>query len=381
MITFAPDPNYPTPESLMARAEELWRELPANPMAGWLKPTPLTKQPLAQWEQKPAVLVVLGVGGSYLGTKAVYEALQPTSGMELLFSGTNFSTREALATVQKLGSREFAVNVVSKSGSTRETWLALEFWQRKLTEKYGEDEAKRRILVTTERRGKLFDLATASGWEVFEHPENVGGRYSVLTTVGLVPLTLAGADTADLLAGAQKDQHATALRYAAWRAALAAGYQMEALASFEPCLRSLGEWWKQLFGESEGKNGQGLFPVTLNYSADLHSLGQYMQEGRRNILETLLEVKPAHTDLADNTLAKMARAQTAVMEATLEAHRAGGLPVAELTLDAFDASAIGELLMLMMQACAISAELQGLNPFDQPGVEAYKQAMAKRLDA
>ncbi|MCL2094595.1 glucose-6-phosphate isomerase [Candidatus Saccharibacteria bacterium] len=375
MIKFTPGTEIR--EDLRERAEQIWQELPDRDMTGWLYPTPLTTPP----QLNAQVLIVIGVGGSYLGARAIYEALKPDHGMVVLFSGTSFSTRELADTVQALGDRDFAINVISKSGTTRETALALDFWLDRLTNKYGEAEANKRVIATTGSTGTLRDLATAKNWQIYDLPENIGGRYSVLSPVGLVPLQLAGIDTAALLEGAAQDNHQLALDYAAWRTGLADTHTIEALAGFEPRLLGLIAWWQQLFGESEGKDHKGLFPVGLNYSADLHSMGQYMQDGRRTVIETLLEVEELYTDLSDRSLAEIERAQEAVMEAVVEAHSAGGVPVSRLRLERLDAFHLGELIMFFMQACATSATLQGVNPFDQPGVEAYKKSMSRRLEA
>ncbi len=372
MISFTADPRHPAPAELTARAAELWRNLPGQPMTGWLEPASLPELP-----ELPAaeVVVVIGIGGSFLGAKAIYQALQPTNGRELIFSGTSFSERDYQAAVRQLRGRDFLLNVISKSGGTRETALGLDFWRRELADRYGPEAANRRILATTGTSGVLRDEATKQGWPIYDLPEDIGGRYSVFSPVGLLPLALAGVDTAALLRGAARDNHTLAQQFAAYRAHLAQHNSIEVLADFEPSLATLGGWWQQLFGESEGKDGRGLFPAHLTYSTDLHSMGQYLQQGRRNIIETLLVVG----EPKDDQLAELSRAQAAVIGAVETAHRAGGVPVAKIELDTLDAAGLGELMMFFLESCALSALLQGLNPFDQPGVEAYKAEMQKML--
>ncbi|MDR3207347.1 MAG: glucose-6-phosphate isomerase [Oscillospiraceae bacterium] len=350
-------------------------------------------------------LVVIGIGGSYLGARAVVEALaspqynlKKKSTPDIYFVGNNLSAAHLHEVIELIGNRDFSVNVISKSGTTTEPAVAFRLFKALLVEKYGKGGARARIYATTDKaKGALRDMAEREGYETFVIPDGIGGRYSVLTPVGLLPIAVAGIDTDALLDGALSAMNALdasgletnpAWQYAAARNLLyRQGKTIEILAFYEPGLRFLGEWWKQLFGESEGKQGKGVFPASVELTADLHSMGQYIQEGRRDLFETVLSVDapdaaveaPFDPDNADglNFLAGLSLfdINRRAMEATRLAHVDGGVPNLVLALPRLDAWNLGELLYFFMLACALSGLALGVNPFDQPGVEAYKVNM------
>jgi glucose-6-phosphate isomerase len=350
------------------------------------------------------VLLCIGIGGSYLGAQAVIEALSPyfgrANGPEVLFAGHHLSPAYHRELLAHLYGKRVYVNVISKSGTTLEPALAFRFARRFLAE-HGGDPARQIVATTDARRGVLHDLAKREGYRTFVVPDDVGGRFSVLTPVGLLPIAAAGFDVRALFAGAADAARAAtdagpdhpALAYAADRFVLhEAGYTTEVLAVFEPKLKAFGAWWQQLFGESEGKEGQGLFPAVVQYTTDLHSLGQYVQQGRRNLVETFLLVddgEPGPTVAEDagdpdrlnyltgKTLAEVNRH---AYEGTAEAHTEGGVPNWTITLEKLDERALGEAIYTFEHAVAVSGYLLGVNPFDQPGVEAYKQKMFALLE-
>ena len=351
------------------------------------------------------ILVVLGIGGSYLGARAViefvksplYNALKKDT-PDIYFSGNNISTTALCELLSICEGKDICINVISKSGTTTETAVAFRVFRDLLYKKYGEDGAKSRIFVTTDRaRGTLKHFADESGFETFVIPDDVGGRYSVLTAVGLLPVACAGIDIDELMAGAAEAREAClapdiiknpALRYAVLRNALyRKGKAVEILVGYEPYALLFNEWWKQLFGESEGKDNKGLLPDSVIFSTDLHSLGQYIQEGRRTLFETVLSIgncgssftiphDEANIDglnfLAGKTLDYV---NGKAMLGTLLAHCDGGVP--NIVIEAPDRTAhtLGSLIYFFEMACAISGYLLGVNPFDQPGVEAYKKNM------
>ena len=352
------------------------------------------------------VLVVLGIGGSFLGARAIQDALTPyfgvhRNGIQVIYVGHNMSGAYIQQLLASLESKEIYVNVISKSGTTMETALAFRVLRQYMEKRYGED-AQNRIIVTTDaEKGVLKKIAENKGYRQFMIPANIGGRYSVLTPVGLLPVAVAGINIEQLLEGAKKaatllkeeniDRN-EAYRYAVIRYELyKKGYQIELLASFEPCLQYLHEWWKQLFGESEGKDKKGLFPTAVSYSTDLHAIGQFVQDGSAILFETLLHFKEIAVDyfvpfdsrnedqlnyLANrsfNDINAISKQGTAI------AHAAGGVPVIQLELERLDAYHLGYLLYFFMKACAMSAYLLQVNPFDQPGVEAYKNKMMELL--
>ena len=350
-------------------------------------------------------LVVIGIGGSYLGARGVIECLcspnynlKKKSTPNIYFIGNGLSA-DALAEVMELvDGVDFSVNVISKSGTTTEPAVAFRFFRELLEKKYGPEEASRRIYATTDaHKGALKSLAVEKGYEEFVVPDNVGGRYSVLTAVGLLPIAVAGIDVDALLRGAQDMMHTCALadmnENPAWQYAGAryeiyrTGKKIELLAAYEPCFRFMSEWWKQLYGESEGKENKGLFPASVEFTADLHSMGQYIQQGERHLFETVVRFGPSRhecpvpydeTDgdglnfLAGKSMDFIARQ---AMDGTLLAHVEGGVPNIVLRTDALDAASLGGLIYFFEYACGLSGYLLDVNPFDQPGVEAYKKNM------
>lgn len=350
-------------------------------------------------------LVVIGIGGSYLGARGVIECLRsPNYNLKkkgtpnIYFVGNGLSSDYMSEIVELLDGVDFSVNVISKSGTTTEPAVAFRFFREMLEKKYGADGAAKRIYATTDRhRGALKALADAKGYETFVVPDEVGGRYSVLTAVGLLPIAVAGIDIEALMAGAREMmdictaaemdanpawQYAGA-RYEMYRT----GKKIEILAAYEPCFRFMAEWWKQLYGESEGKEGKGLFPASVEFTADLHSMGQYIQQGERHLFETVVRFgasrheNPVPYDETDgdglNFLAgkSMDFIREQAMDGTLLAHVEGGVPNVTLYTDGLDEKAMGQLIYFFEYACGLSGYLLDVNPFDQPGVEAYKKNM------
>ena len=350
------------------------------------------------------VLLVIGIGGSYLGAKALIEALQPPykrSTPEVLFIGHHMSGREMEGLKTSLQDKAFAINVISKSGTTTEPAIAFRVFKALLETQVGKDLAAQRIVATTDaKRGALLALAQKEGYETYVIPDDIGGRYSVFTAVGLLPVACAGIEIVQLMAGALEAEKAlkTPLdsqfyMYPALRNALyAAGKKIELFVHYEPALSYVAEWWKQLFGESEGKDGKGLFPASVGFTTDLHSLGQYVQEGERHLFETVLTIEEtgstlkleAQSDNADglNYLAgqHIDAVNTKAMQATMLAHADGGVPSLRIQLKQLDAFHLGWLLYYLMWSCALSGMVLGVNPFDQPGVEAYKNNMFALLE-
>jgi glucose-6-phosphate isomerase len=340
------------------------------------------------------ILVVIGIGGSYLGARAVAELLQVDHSLELIFAGKSLSPREMTEILKRLEGKNWSINVISKSGTTTEPAIALRILRQKLVEQYGAEEANKRIYATTDReKGTLHDLAVTEGWSRFVVPDNIGGRYSVLTAVGLLPIAAAGVDIEAMLEGAlaAKDDQAElrddALRYAALRNVLyEKGYNVEVLSTFEPAFESMQNWWKQLFGESEGKNQKGILPDSMVFTTDLHSLGQFMQDGTRRLIETFVEIEKSQIDLniPDDTVEDgvgylagrtLSEVNQKALEATVKAHIDGGVPVFKLVMPEINAFEIGYFIYFAELACGISAYTLGVNPFNQPGVEEYKRNM------
>lgn len=346
------------------------------------------------------VLVCIGIGGSYLGHRAVIEALGGEKGRtKIVYAGNSLSPRMLSEAVAAVEGKDFSVNVISKSGTTTEPAVAFRVFKQLLIEKYGEAEAAKRIYATTDaNKGALHDEAVAKGYQTFVVPDNIGGRYSVLTAVGLLAIATAGIDIDKLMDGALEERTAlisdggAAAEYAAMRnILLAKGYDIEILANFEPQFSQFNEWWKQLFGESEGKDGKGIYPASVIDSTDLHSMGQYIQEGRRALFETFVEVAGGYAgvtvpEFGENLdglqylegkeldyINKTANA------ATREAHMAGGVPVLEIVMPEIDERSLGALIYFFEMACALSGFCLGVNPFNQPGVEAYKTRMFELL--
>lgn len=383
-------------------------------MSGWLD-LPETydqaefakiKQAADQIKADSKCLVCIGIGGSYLGHRALIEALgRNDSSTKVLYAGNSLSPRSLEKLFTEIGEQDFSINVISKSGTTLEPAIAFRFFKERLLKKYGHEGAAKRIYATTDaNKGALHGEAVQEGYARFVVPDGVGGRYSVLTPVGLLPLAVAGINIDELLSGAQVEQSSyvhesnlgniTAVQYAAMRAELLRQkYTLEVLATFEPDLQYLEEWWKQLFGESEGKNHQGIFPASVVYTTDLHSLGQYLQDGRRDIFETFLEIEQASTiDYAIPTLPgadvdglkyledkMLSNINQTACEATIAAHRSGGIPVSEVIMPDLSERSLGALIYFFEYACALSAKLSGVNPFDQPGVEMYKNNLFRLL--
>ncbi|MEG1657861.1 MAG: glucose-6-phosphate isomerase [Oscillibacter sp.] len=358
----------------------------------------------AKIQQDSKALVVIGIGGSYLGARGVIECLcSPNYNLkkkntpDIYFVGNGLSADSLQEILELVADRDFSVNIISKSGTTTEPAVAFRFFRELLEKKYGHEAAGRRIYATTDRaRGALKTLADAEGWESFVVPDDVGGRFSVLTAVGLLPIAACGVDIAELLRGAADMMDCCALggydcpawRYAAIRYELyRSGRSVEILACFDPAFRFMAEWWKQLFGESEGKEGKGLFPASVEFTADLHSMGQYIQDGKRLMFETVVRLGPSAQRLAvptdehcDDGLGFLAgtdldTVRDRAMEGTLLAHTEGGVP--NLIVDAGEksAEALGRLIYFFEYACGLSGYLLDVNPFDQPGVEAYKKNM------
>lgn len=353
------------------------------------------------------VLVVIGIGGSYLGARAAVDLIRSPSynlkkkdTPDVFFAGNGFSARALNELVELIGDRDFSINVVSKSGGTMEPALAFRVFKSLLSMKYGA-AAKKRIYATTDaNKGILHDMAVAEGWERFSVPDDVGGRFSVLSAVGILPMAVAGIDVQKVLESATKELKALDLRspenpawqYAGVRQSLYRhGKTTELLSCFEPSFRYMGEWWKQLFGESEGKNRVGIFPAFLEYSADLHSMGQYVQEGPRNLMETTVlfeKPEPGFTipfELGDrdglNYLAgrDFDGISRTVAKAVTAAHIKGDVPCITLTAPSMDEEGFAALVCFFEMSCALSAYISGVNPFDQPGVEEYKRNMINLL--
>jgi glucose-6-phosphate isomerase len=354
------------------------------------------------------VLIVIGIGGSYLGARAAIEMLQhsfynalPKEKREtpqVLFAGNNISSSYMKDLMDLLDGKDWSINVISKSGTTTEPALAFRIFRKMLEEKYGVEEARKRIYATTDKaRGALKTLATEEGYESFIIPDDVGGRYSVLTAVGLLPIAVSGASIEDMMSGAAQAredfskselQENAAYQYAAVRNVLYnKGKTIEMLINYEPGLQYFAEWWKQLFGESEGKDQKGIFPSSANFSTDLHSLGQYVQEGRRDLFETVIKVEESRHELtieeAENDLDGLNYlagetvdfVNNKAFEGTMLAHTDGGVPNLIVSIPKMDAFTFGYLVYFFEKACAMSGYLLGVNPFDQPGVEAYKVNM------
>ena len=351
------------------------------------------------------ILIVIGIGGSYLGARAVVEFIKSQNYNALrkgtpaiYFSGNSISSTALSELVEICDGKDFSVNVISKSGTTTEPAIAFRIFREMLIKKYGEKGAAERIYVTTDKsKGTLKSLADSEGYETFVVPDDVGGRYSVLTAVGLLPIAAAGIDIDALMQGAAKAREELmsdsieendCYKYVAIRNALYnKGKATEMFVSYEPCFTMMNEWIKQLFGESEGKEGKGLFPTSAIFSTDLHSLGQYIQQGERIMFETVVNFgKPQREIIIKaedgnidglNFLAgkSMAFVNKKAFEGTVLAHNDGGVPNIILDVDAMDEANLGYLIYFLEKACAVSGYVLGINPFDQPGVESYKKNM------
>lgn len=358
-------------------------------------------------KNKADVLVVVGIGGSYLGAKAIQDALTPYfgqnhNGIEVVYAGHNMSGAYISQLLSYLKDKEVYINVISKSGSTMEPALSFRILRSFIEEQYGAESINRIIVTTDSEKGILKNMADEHGYRRFVIPSNIGGRFSVLTPVGLIPISVAGIDILSLMNGAKnaaidlKESNLDknyAYQYAVIRNILYRnGYNAELLASFEPSLQNFHEWWKQLFGESEGKEKKGLFPSTVIFSTDLHSLGQFIQDGSQILFETILHFNETENDfevpllkhdddqlnsLAGRTLNEI---NSIAKTGTALAHSEGGVPVIKIVMQKLDEYHIGYLIYFFMKACAMSALLLGVNPFDQPGVEAYKKKIQELLN-
>ena len=359
------------------------------------------------WKAKGVNLViVIGIGGSYLGAKCALEALSHSfarqlsgarDGMEIVFAGQNLSEEYICELMDLARERNIAAVVISKSGTTTEPAVAFRQIRNYIEEKYGKAEAAERIVAVTDaKKGALKSLSTQEGYKTFVIEDNVGGRFSVLTPVGILPIVLAGFDMRKMLAGAAEMEKATSVRsaenpavqYAAMRNLLYDnGKKIEILVSYNPKLQYLGEWWKQLFGESEGKDGKGIFPASVNFTTDLHSMGQYIQDGERILMETVVSVEnsnrsmtivndPQNLDGLNFLSEKHVEHCNAMAElGTKLAHMDGGVPQLSVSIERIDEYNLGSLFYFFEKSCGISAYVLGVNPFNQPGVEAYKKNM------
>ena len=349
------------------------------------------------------VLVVIGIGGSYLGAKAAIDFLTGpfynyTSKTQIIFAGNSISPNYLNGLLEAIDGKDISVNVISKSGTTTEPAIAFRIFKKYMEDKYGKEEARGRIYATTDKaRGALKGLADSEGYETFVVPDDVGGRYSVLTAVGLLPIAVCGADIDKIMSGAADAMELYAndnveendcYKYAAIRNILyRKGKTVEMLVNYEPELQYFIEWWKQLFGESEGKDNKGIFPSGASFSTDLHSMGQYIQEGLRNLFETVLYVENSKTDITIgedpenidglNFLSgkTVDFVNKKAFEGTLLAHTDGGVPNLVLKIKALDEYTLGQLIYFFEKACGVSGYMLGVNPFNQPGVESYKKNM------
>lgn len=355
------------------------------------------------------VFLCIGIGGSYLGARAVIESLTHTfynykegNTPQILYAGNNLSPNYINDLIDIIGEKDISINVISKSGTTTEPAIAFRIFREFLENKYGIEEARKRIYVTTDKeKGALKKLATEEGYECFVIPDNIGGRYSVLTAVGLLPIAVAGINIDKLMLGAKIAQekyiddnlkYNECYKYAVVRNMLYEKMKnIEILVNYEPKMHYFIEWWKQLFGESEGKEQRGIFPAGVDFTTDLHSMGQYIQEGRRNLFETVLRIEETQSDItikadednldgmnfvAGKTLDFVNKK---AMEGTVEAHISGGVPNIILSMAKLDEETMGELIYFFELACAMSGKILRVNPFNQPGVEEYKKNMFRLL--
>lgn len=384
-----------------------------NDFIGWLTlPTDYDKEEFARIKaaaqkikKNTDIFIVIGIGGSYLGARAAIEFLKSPNynamkkdTPDIYYTGNSISSTALSELLELCEGKDVSINMISKSGTTTEPAIAFRVFRELLEKKYGKDGAKERIFCTTDKaRGTLKQLSDKEGFETFVVPDNVGGRYSVLTAVGLLPIAVAGCDIDALMAGARKAQQELAnpdiaqndcYKYAAIRNILyRKGKSTEILVSYEPAFTMMSEWYKQLFGESEGKNNKGLFPASVVFSTDLHSMGQYIQEGRRNLFETvvlfdkpkrelLLGTDPENVDGLNFLSGKsMDFVNRKAFEGTVLAHNDGGVPNVVLSVEQMNEQELGYLIYFFEKTCAISGYILGVNPFDQPGVESYKKNM------
>ena len=392
-----------------------------NDFVGWLElPTKYDKEEFKRIkeaakriQEDSEVLVVIGIGGSYLGARAVIESLTNTfdnllpeesrKHPQILYVGNNLSPNYINDLIEVLGTKDFSINVISKSGTTTEPAIAFRIFREILENRYGIDEARSRIYVTTDKkRGALKTLANSEGYETFVIPDNVGGRFSVLTAVGLLPIAVSGIDIDRLMEGARTAQvkyedsnlkYNACYQYAVVRNIFYKLYKnTEILVNYEPKMHYFIEWWKQLYGESEGKDQLGIFPAGVDFTTDLHSMGQYIQDGRRCLFETVIRIEKSESDIQIkedednldglNYLAGkgLDYVNKKAMEGTIDAHVSGDAPNIVIELPKLTPETIGHLIYFFEKACAMSGMILGVNPFNQPGVEEYKKNMFKLLE-
>ncbi|MBQ4424340.1 MAG: glucose-6-phosphate isomerase [Lachnospiraceae bacterium] len=397
-------------EARAARAVLMGRQGEGNDFLGWLDlPVDYDKEEYGRIKAAAAriredsdILVVVGIGGSYLGARAAVEFLGNPLGAavgakpQIFFAGNQISAAYLCALEKALEGKRFSINVISKSGTTTEPAIAFRLLKKILEERVGREEAAKRIYATTDKaRGALKSLADKEGYECFVVPDDVGGRFSVLTAVGLLPIAVAGIDLDELMAGAQamrtlcyENEESDALRYAAVRGALyRKGKTIEVLANYEPILHYIAEWWKQLYGESEGKGGKGIFPAAVDLTTDLHSMGQFIQDGNRILQETVIAIEKNPADVRIEAEAEdldglnylagreLDFVNKSAMQGTMLAHVDGGVPVSLITLPEVSAYSLGELFYFFEYAVGVSGYALKVNPFNQPGVESYKKNM------
>ena len=387
-----------------------------NDFLGWIDlPVDYDKEEFSRIEKAAEkikkdsdVLIVIGIGGSYLGARAAIEFLrhgfynslpkEKRGTPEIYYVGNSISSTYLQGVIDVIGDRDFSVNVISKSGTTTEPAIAFRIFKKMLEDKYGQEEAAKRIYATTDKaRGALKDLATKEGYESFVVPDDVGGRFSVLTAVGLLPIAVSGADIKALMDGAasgrelalnEKFEDNEAMKYAAIRnILLRKGKSVEVLANYEPALHYIGEWWKQLYGESEGKDQKGIFPAAVDFTTDLHSMGQFIQDGARIMFETVMNVEEAREAITIEKEAEdldglnylagktMDFVNKSAMNGTILAHTDGSVPNLMIKIPKMDEFHLGQLFYFFEFACGVSGYILGVNPFNQPGVESYKRNM------
>lgn len=387
-----------------------------NDFLGWIDlPVDYDKEEFSRIEKAAEkikkdsdVLIVIGIGGSYLGARAAIEFLrhgfynslpkEKRGTPEIYYVGNSISSTYLQGVIDVIGDRDFSVNVISKSGTTTEPAIAFRIFKKMLEDKYGQEEAAKRIYATTDKaRGALKDLATKEGYESFVVPDDVGGRFSVLTAVGLLPIAVSGADITALMDGAasgrelalnEKFEDNEAMKYAAIRnILLRKGKSVEVLANYEPALHYIGEWWKQLYGESEGKDQKGIFPAAVDFTTDLHSMGQFIQDGARIMFETVMNVEEARETITIEKEAEdldglnylagktMDFVNKSAMNGTILAHTDGNVPNLMIKIPKMDEFHLGQLFYFFEFACGVSGYILDVNPFNQPGVESYKKNM------
>ena len=415
---FIKDHEVESMKKLAMDAKELLvsKEGAGNDFLGWIDlPVNYDKEEFARIKKAAAkiqsdseVLLVIGIGGSYLGARAAIEFLRHSfynvvskevrKTPEIYFVGNSISSTYIRHLMDVIGDRDFSINMISKSGTTTEPAIAFRVFKEMMEKKYGKAEAAKRIYATTDKaRGSLKNLATEEGYETFVVPDDVGGRFSVLTAVGLLPIAVSGADIDKLMEGAQAGREAAlntpfedndAVKYAALRnILLRKGKQIEILANYEPSVHYVSEWWKQLYGESEGKDQQGIFPASVDLTTDLHSMGQFIQDGSRNLFETVINIETSREEIilqeepvdldGLNYLAgkSVDFVNKSAMNGTILAHTDGQVPNLMVKVPEVNEFYLGELFYFFEFACGVSGYLLGVNPFNQPGVESYKKNM------